>query len=157
MAEFGPDLVIAYWGDNDCQGLSTKEGDFVAHFGTEEWDVEYGKRIERIVGLIRDRGSEAVIIGMPIMRAKSFSKRIERLNGVVEEATENAKGYYLPTWDICADEDGDYMASVVYGGQERIIRASDGIHLSSHGADYVADEICQLLENWFSMVAKDEG
>lgn len=156
MGDFSPDLVIAYWGDNDCQGLSTKQGDFVAHFGTDEWDTEYGYRVEQIVGLIRGNGSEVVIIGMPIMRSKSFSKRIARLNGVVEQATEEAGGHYLPTWDICADEDGNYMASVEFEGKDRIIRAGDGIHLSNHGAEYVAFKICEVLEGWFNMVAKEE-
>jgi len=156
MDEFHPDLVIAYWGDNDCQGLSTKDGEFVAHFGTDEWDAEYGRRIQAIVKQIRDHGSHAVIIGMPIMRSKSFSKRIERLNGVVQQATEAAGGYYLPTWDMCADADGKYMASVEFQDKTRIIRAGDGIHLSTHGAAYVAYKICEELEKIFKLVPPTE-
>jgi hypothetical protein len=156
MGEFNPDLVIAYWGDNDCQGLSTKEGEFLAHFGTDEWDVEYGRRIESIVKQVSAAGSNMVILGMPIMRSKSFSKRIERLNGVVEQATEAAGGYYLPTWDMCADADGNYMASVEFQGKTRIIRASDGIHLSTHGSAYVAYQICKELEKTFELAPPAE-
>ncbi|MBN2083260.1 DUF459 domain-containing protein [bacterium] len=151
MDEFAPDMVIGYWGDNDCQGLSTPEGEFIAHFGTDEWDAEYGLRVQHIVELVKERGGEAVLIGMPIMRAKSFSKRIERLNGVVETAVDAAGGFFLPTWDMCADADGKYMASVEFEGQTRIIRQGDGIHLSSHGAKYVADGICKILEEHYDM------
>lgn len=156
MDDFEPNLVIAYWGDNDCQGLSTKEGEFVAHFGTDEWDAEYGRRMEAIVKQIRDHGSQVVIIGMPIMRSKSFSKRIERLNGVVKQATEAAGGFYLPTWDMCADAEGKYMASVEFEEKVRIIRASDGIHLSTHGSAYVAYKICEELEQLFAMTPAAE-
>lgn len=156
-AEFEPDLVIAYWGDNDCQGLSTREGGVVAHFGTDEWDVEYGQRVSDIVELMREGGGQAVIVGMPIMRSRSFSRRIERLNSVAEAATTAAGGVYLPTWEITADEEGKYVSSVEFDGKLRIIRAGDGIHLSTHGSAYVAANICGMLEEHFELAPIAEG
>lgn len=147
--EFEPDLVIAYWGDNDCQGLSTREGGVVAQFGNDEWDAEYGQRVRDIVELMREGGGAAVIVGMPIMRSKSFSRRIERLNSVAETATTDAGGMYLPTWEMTSDEKGNYVSVVEFEGKVRVIRAGDGIHLSTHGSAYVADGICRALEEHF--------
>jgi hypothetical protein len=154
-AEHQPNLIIAHWGDNDCQGLSTPAGEFVTAFGTEEWDIEYGRRVEAIIGLMRSGGASAVVIGLPIMRSRNFSKRIQRLNGVVEEATVAAGGLYLPTWDITSDEDGKYMSSVEFDGKTRIIRAGDGIHLSNHGAAYVADWVCAQLSDHFGLIPEE--
>ncbi len=153
--EFEPDLVIAYWGDNDCQGLSTREGGLVAQFGNDEWDEEYGRRVIDIVELMREGGGGAVIVGMPIMRSKSFSRRIARLNGVAEAATIAAGGVYLPTWEMTSDEEGEYVSSVEFEGKLRIIRAGDGIHLSTHGSAYVADGICRMLEEHFELTPGD--
>ena len=69
-------------------------------------------------------------------------------------AVDAGGGFYLPSWDMCADEDGKYMSSVDFDGKVRIIRASDGIHLSSHGAAYVADGICKILEEEYSIVPR---
>lgn len=154
--EFEPDLVIAYWGDNDCQGLSTREGGLVAQFGNEEWDEEYARRVNDIVKLMCEGGGAAVIVGMPIMRSKSFSRRIARLNSVAEQATTAAGGVYLPTWEMTSDEEGDYVSAVEFEGKLRIIRAGDGIHLSTHGSAYVADGICRMLEEHFELTPKDE-
>ena len=154
--EFEPDLVIAYWGDNDCQGLSTREGGLVAQFGNEEWDEEYAQRVNDIVKLMCEGGGAAVIVGMPIMRSKSFSRRIELLNGVAEVATTEAGGVYLPTWEMTSDEEGDYVSAVEFDGKLRIIRAGDGIHLSTHGSAYVADGICRMLEEHFELTRKNE-
>jgi len=151
-AEYEPDLILAHWGDNDCQGLSSTEGEFLYHFNTDEWDAEYGRRIEDITRLMREGGCDAVLIGAPIMRSKSFSKKIERLNTVVEAAVTKAGGLYISTWDLTSDDAGDYMVSVEFEGKKRVIRAADGIHLSVHGAAYVADGICSFLEDHFTMV-----
>jgi len=101
---------------------------------------------------MREGGCDAVLIGAPIMRSKSFSKKIERLNTVVEAAVTKAGGLYISTWDLTSDDAGDYMVSVEFEGKKRVIRAADGIHLSVHGAAYVADGICSFLEDHFTMV-----
>ena len=154
--EFDPDLVIAYFGDNDCQGLSTLEGAFITKFGTEEWDQVYGERVTALVTQMRETGGSAAMIGMPIMRSSSFSRKVERLNGVLETATEGVGGVYLPTWGITSDEEGKYVASVEFDGRDRMIRAGDGIHFSSHGSAYVADGLMKMLMEHFEIEMKEE-
>ena len=155
QAEFEPDVTIAYWGDNDCQGLSTIEGQFITRFGSDEWKETYGQRYEDIIALMKEDGGEAVIIGMPIMRSRKFRNQIEILNEVTEQATDNAGGTYLPTWGITSDDEGEYMATVEFEGKERMIRAGDGIHLSKHGSDYVAYHIIEMLREYFTLVDKE--
>ena len=155
-AEFDPDLTVAYFGDNDCQGLASVDGDAVAKFGSDEWKVEYGNRVIDIVGLMKDGGNYGAMVGMPIMRSKKFSNQIEFLNGVVEEATLEAGGVFLPTWGITSDDEGSYMASVEFDGKDRMIRQGDGIHLSEHGADYVAYHLIKMLQEKFELVEKAE-
>ncbi len=148
-AEFEPDLIIAHWGDNDCQGLSTEAGEFICHFGTDEWDQIYSDRSQAIIELMREGGTAAVVVGLPIMRSKNFSNKVERLNQVVEKAVTSAGGIFVPTWEMTSDADGKYMSKVEFNGANRIIRASDGIHLSTHGSAYVAHGILTALKEHF--------
>jgi hypothetical protein len=148
-AEFEPDLIIAHWGDNDCQGLSTEAGEFICHFGTDEWDQIYSERSQAIIKLMQEGGAGAVVVGLPIMRSKNFSNKVERLNQVVEKAVTSAGGVFIPTWEMTSDADGKYMSKVEFNGANRIIRASDGIHLSTHGSAYVADGIVAALKEHY--------
>lgn len=151
---FKPDLIIAQFGENDCQGLSTLQGSFLAKFGTSEWDTEYEKRVNSIVKQMTSGGCRVVMIGIPIMRSKSFSQQVQRLNGITEKATEAAGGTFIATWDLTCDQNGKYMASVEFEGKSRMIRAGDGIHLSNHGAHYVAVKLCERLEQYFTLRKK---
>jgi uncharacterized protein len=152
--EFDPDLTIAYFGDNDCQGLASVDGKAVAKFGSDEWKSEYGKRVQDIMGLMKEGGNYGAMVGMPIMRSKKFSNQIQILNGVLEKATLTAGGVYLPTWGITSDASGNYVASVEFEGKDRMIRQGDGIHLSEHGADYVAYHLIEMLKAHYVLVEK---
>lgn len=146
--EFNPDLVIAYFGDNDCQGLSTLEGAFITKFGTTDWDQIYGERVAAIVAQMQTGGS-CVMIGMPIMRSKSFSNKVKRLNEVAEAATGETGGVFLPTWGMTSNEKGKYISSVEFNDRTRMIRAGDGIHFSTHGSAFVANELIKMLSEHF--------
>jgi hypothetical protein len=151
---FKPDMVIGQWGENDCQGMGNLDGSFHSKFGSAEWDSEYGKRVTTLVQMMEAAGAEAVLIGVPIMRAKKLSQQVDRLNKVSKTATEAAGGTYISTWHITADSEGKYRGAVQIGGKEKMIRAGDGIHLSNYGAEYVAGEIIKKLGESFPFVAK---
>jgi hypothetical protein len=95
------------------------------------------------------------MVGMPIMRSKKFSNQIEILNSVVEDAALEAGGMFLPTWEITSDDKGEYMASVNFEGKDRMIRQGDGIHLSEHGAEYVAYHLIEMLKDKYVLVEKE--
>jgi uncharacterized protein len=152
--DFDPDLTIAYFGDNDCQGLASVDGKAVAKFGSDEWKSEYGNRVQAIVKLMKDGGNSGAMVGMPIMRSKKFSNQIEILNKVLQDATLSAGGVYLPTWGITSDANGSYVASVKFEGQDRMIRQGDGIHLSEHGSEYVAASLVDMLKDHYMLVEK---
>lgn len=154
LDSFHPDLVLAQWGENDCQGMGNLDGSFNSKFGTDEWDKEYGKRVTALVKMMEDSGAQAVLIGVPIMRNKKLSQQVERLNGVSQKATEAADGTYVSTWHITADADGHYRGAVQLSGKEKMIRAGDGIHLSNYGAEFVAGEIIKELRKSFTLTEK---
>lgn len=154
LDSFHPDLVLAQWGENDCQGMGNLDGSFHSKFGSEEWDKEYGKRVGALVKMMEDNGAQAVLIGVPIMRSKKLSQQVERLNNVSQKATEAVDGLYVSTWHITADGEGHYRGAVQLSGKEKMIRAGDGIHLSSYGAEYVAGEIIKVVRKHYTLHEK---
>jgi hypothetical protein len=147
--EFKPDLIIAQWGENDCQGMGNLDGSFHSKFGTDEWDKEYARRVTELVKYMETDGGHSAMIGIPIMRSKKMSQQVERLNGVTKKATEASGGLYVDTWKITADGEGKYRGSATIDGKEKMIRAGDGIHLSTYGAEFVAAGIIADLSKTF--------
>ena len=149
--EFQPDLVLAQFGGNDCQGMTDHDGKAVGQFGTEAWDDGYYARVRAFVDLFHEKGIGVVFMGMPIMRAKSFRSKMIRLNGVVQVAVEHAaqedgaRVLFISTHDMTVDENGGYMEIAQVGDRRRIIRATDGAHLTNDGALLVSGQILDIL------------
>jgi hypothetical protein len=51
---------------------------------------------------------------------------------------------------------GEYRSDLKLNGRTRSLRADDGIHLSSHGSDYVASLISEIVQDKFGLSLKDE-
>jgi pimeloyl-ACP methyl ester carboxylesterase len=154
-AEFRPDLIITNFGGNDAQGIKL-EGRKVAKWGTTEWDREYAERVRAIVEIGNKYNAVIVNLGMPVMRSKKFSKRMERLNRVTREATEMAGAVYVSTWEMAATPYGEYRKDVRFKGERGLLRAGDGVHYSSLGARFVAEQVLQDLERRFRFIPKGD-
>jgi len=157
--EFQPDLVLAQFGGNDCQGMTDHEARAVGQFGTEAWDDGYYSRVRAFIDLFHEKDIGVVFMGMPIMRAKSFRAKMIRLNGVVQVAVEHAaqedgaEVLFIDTHDMTVDADGNYMEIAQVGDRRRIIRATDGAHLTNDGAVLVSGEILEILGQHYTFEA----
>jgi hypothetical protein len=144
--DFKPDLVIAQYGGNDGQGVTNKQGKGLARFGTDEWHIIYTERVTDLVRSMQERGAAVVILGMPVMKKKRFRQKITRINAVTRAAAEAAGATFIDTVPMTADEKGRYRRRARVDERLRIIRATDGIHMTAHGAVMVSREVIALLE-----------
>lgn len=149
-ADFRPDLVIAQFGGNDGQGLTDREtGRAVAPFFTDDWDAEYGARLEAFVDLFSDDAVPVVILGMPAMRNAYHQSKMARINAVTRAACDRAGAYFVDTFSMTADAEGNPLARAEVDGRPRIVHAADGMHLSRYGSDMVAAGVVDILAGWF--------
>jgi len=155
--EFQPDLVIAQFGGNDCQGMTDVDGKAIGAYGTDAWDAAYYDRVRAFIALFGEDDIPLVMMGMPIMKEKGFRGRIAHLNEVVRVAVEHAaqedgaRVQFLSVHDLTADADGNYMEAAQVRGRRRIIRATDGAHLTRDGAALVAGQIVDILADSFTL------
>jgi esterase/lipase superfamily enzyme len=148
--EFKPDVVIANFGGNDAQSMI--DGRRVLRYGTPEWDDEYGARVKQIIDAGRSEGAQTVMIGMPIMRQKGYSKKVAHVNDVVEAVTRREGAIFLPTWAWSTNERGEYRKSIEFAGKSGPMRQSDGHHYTRLGGMYVANLLVQQLEREFVLM-----
>lgn len=143
---FKPDLVIAQYGGNDGQGVTNHSGKGLARFGTDDWHRIYSERVTGLVESLQERGAAVVILGMPVMKKKRFRDKITRINTVTRAAVEATGATFIDTVPMTADEKGRYRRRARVDERLRIIRATDGIHMTAHGAVMVSREVIALLE-----------
>jgi S-formylglutathione hydrolase FrmB/lysophospholipase L1-like esterase len=152
--DFKPDLVIGMFGGNDAQNLDLGDG-VLARFGTRGWDEIYAKRVSETVAVMRRGKARAVMLGMPVVRSPSHSRRMERVNRITREATEAAGGIYIPTWDLAADPQSRYQVNIEYDGERGLMYLPDGVHYTRLGARYIGERILWRLERSVPLVPKN--
>ena len=149
---FRPELVIAQFGGNDCQGMTHKDGRVAAQYSERErWDQLYAERVEAFLDVFAERGADVVMVGMPTMRAPSFRRRVQNLNRVIASVCERRDVPFFSLDPITADSRGQYREVGEVRGRQRPLRADDGIHLSVHGAILVSDMLLAFLRERYTL------
>ncbi|TVQ88777.1 MAG: DUF459 domain-containing protein [Deltaproteobacteria bacterium] len=154
IEEHRPQVVLCQFGGNDAQPILV-EGRKVS-VGAPGWEEAYEERVVAMAELIRDAGALPVFLGMPIMRDKGFTGRVERVNKVTQRAVERTGARYIDLWDLAASPDGGYRIEVEVGGRRTLMRLEDGIHFTRAGAQYLAENLIRRLEQQLPLVPDDD-
>jgi len=126
------DVAVVLFGTNDAQGISL-DGE-VHPFGTDGWKAAYAKRVDDLVALLRSRDIAVYWVGLPRMKRESFDARMNLINGVVAARMAALDVPYIDTVPLTANDDGGYEAYLpTDSGRRTLMRANDGIHMSSGG------------------------
>jgi S-formylglutathione hydrolase FrmB len=154
VREFRPDLVIANFGGNDAQNIVADRGTIVK-FGTPRWDTEFASRVSALARIVTEQGARLVMIGMPAMRDRSFSRRMKRVNEIIRQEMNRLEQTYLSAWDLTVETDGEYKKAVTWGGATGLMRLADGKHYSKLGARFVVERLVETLERRFLLWPRD--
>ena len=141
-----PDAMVVVFGANDAQGMELEGGVF--HPGDPEWNEEYGRRVDAVMGYLEGQGIRVYWVGQPIARDAGYSENMQTLNQIFEEqAADHPNTTYLSMYELFEREGGGY-SDYLPGpdGQLVEMRNADGIHLTRAGGDRAAAEIFGALE-----------
>lgn len=151
--EYQPDIVVGQFGGNDGQNILDPQNK-PHNVYTEGWEQEYGRRLTELTTDIASRGARFIILGMPVMRSDSFTKKVHWLNDITKRFVEDAGGTYVDITDLSVDDQGVYQPSVRFGGSSGRMRMDDGIHFTRLGGQYVAWHLAHKLEREMVLVPK---
>jgi lysophospholipase L1-like esterase len=141
-----PNLVVITLGGNDGLDLSGNGGG--QGFGTPAWRAEYGRRVGGVMDDFIGVGAKVVWLGLPITRDSDLATHYRAINQVDSEQARLRAGNvtFIDLYSRFADKHGqysDYLPGV--GGQVVHVRASDGIHYDTPGADIVAHAVARAI------------
>ncbi len=114
--------------------------------GKDDWREEYGRRVDRLVKLLKKRGGAVYWVGLPVVRRFEWNDDIQVMNDIVRERVYLNGIKFVDAFTGFADEGGNFNA---YGpdatGNMRVMRSSDGIGFTPAGnrklAHFVEREI----------------
>ena len=141
LQRFQPDLVVAMFGANDDQGfLVGGEGEA---FGTADWQRVYGQRVARIMAEVTASARPLLWVGMPPMKSDGLTAAMRTVNAIFRgQALAHPGVLYVDPWVALAGPRGHYAAYLPNAsGQEELVRAADGVHLTAAGGARLATSV----------------
>ncbi|MGN6490295.1 MAG: DUF459 domain-containing protein, partial [Devosia sp.] len=111
---------------------------------------EYSARVASIVRQLRTANKPTIWVGLPPMEAPKFGQTMIQVNEIDRLAAFGGGAEFLDIFDKFATEEGKYTRSGPdLNGNNVRMRADDGIHFSSAGADKLAFYLSQSLRNYY--------
>lgn len=154
--ELKPSLIVFNIGSSDRQDMKV-DGSWL-DFDSEEWWVEYRKRVDDLAQVLRSQNVPVLWVGVPSFKYTKMTRDILAFNGIYRDAIEKAGGTFVDIWEGFVDENGKfvYTGSDINGQQVRL-RSSDGINLTKAGkrklAFYVEKPASRFLSIGNSVLA----
>jgi len=153
VPEVDPDIVVATFGGNDSQGLAVKDGSFIVSDPVNneaEWTEEYRARVGQAMDLMGANGATVIWVGIPNDDNPEVTAKLRIQDQAVRaEAAERPNVVFIDTWNRFSGRDGNWAEFVIdpRDGVGKDVRAGDGFHLNTNGAEILALDIAQAIRD----------
>ena len=102
--------------------------------GRDDWRDEYGRRVDRLMKLLKRRGGAVYWVGLPVVRRQDWTDDIQVINDVVRDRAYLNGIKYIDAFTGFADEGGGYNPDGPdSGGRIRVMRSPDGVGFTEAG------------------------
>ncbi len=126
-------ITVAMVGLNDRTPIRLP-GTKRLQIGKDEWREEYGRRVDRLIKVLKKRGGAVYWIGLPVMRKTEWNEDIQVMNDIVRERAYLNGIKYIDAYAGLADEGGNFVAmGPDMAGLMRRLRESDGVSFTPAG------------------------
>jgi hypothetical protein len=158
-----PDIIIVTFGGNDAQGLSepcpngagTCQLSVVVGQASEsnkdEWTAEYERRVAEVMDIMLvDPDRRVIWVGIPNAEDPAFTERLRIQDQAVRQALQDyPDAVFIDTWDRFNGRNGGIAELIVdpRDGRAKPVRQSDGFHLNEDGAEILAIDIADQVED----------
>jgi len=133
LARTNAHIIVISIGLNDRYPMRLANGRR-APVGSEIWQQEYGRRVDRIMRAFRAQRIAVYWVGLPIVRRPDVNEELQAITGVIRERAYAAGQKMIDIYAATTNEDGRYNP---YGpditGTSRLLRQGDGITFTQAG------------------------
>ena len=135
---YQPSELVFMIGANDGQGIYHNKTWVLP--GTTAWNTLYSERIEKFLKTIPSN-VHLYWLDLPAMKSDTFQKKVGGINAVVMESLKDCTNCtYIQT-------SSSFGETGAFTPQQLSLRAGDGIHYNRSGANLVAKEVWEKIQN----------
>ena len=156
---YHPDAVVVMLGTNDNKPLRFADGSQIP-YGTPEWDKAYTARVKHLIEIIRTHNATATVfwLGAPVMADEDLNHDLKHINALIRKVMESSKDcLYVDTWPLFSDSRGGFASSKPDLAGGALLRARDGVHLTTAGAQTLAGHCQAVLESRITWATPASG
>lgn len=153
LPEVAPEIVVVTFGGNDAQGLSVESGEFIVGDpvdNEQEWTAEYQERAGAVMDLLLEGDRQVIWVGIPNDDNPEVTARMAIQDQAAKAAAaERDDVVFIDTWRRFSGRDGNWAEFVIdpRDGEGKDVRADDGFHLNQTGAEILAIDIAQAVQD----------
>jgi hypothetical protein len=146
IARVDPEVVVFIIGANDS-GVARDEP--IDESGEPAWRANYGALVDEMLDVLTGDGRSVFWVGSPTLRDEHKNDGVRQVNDVAREVIARRTDVtFIDAYDLFADRDGGYVASVKdAAGEVARVRTSDGIHFTQDGGDLLATYVFAYLDD----------
>ena len=127
------DIAVVMFGAAEIGSLSVP-GRRRVGFASEEWKVQYIKRVDRVMKALRQTGAGVYWLGMPTLRRADRNDAAQFLNEIFRERAYINGVKYIDVYSGFADENGGYSPfGPDLSGKIGRLRSRDGVYFTAEG------------------------
>jgi hypothetical protein len=148
-----PDAVVVFIGANE--GFPMKGADGRTRKCCDAaWAAEYAYRVRLMMNTYRRGGAARVYwLTLPLPRDPDRQPISRAVNAAISVAAQPYRAQArVVDMERIFTPDGRYADAIDVGGERRLVRQADGIHLNEAGAELAADEVLRRLGDDFEGV-----
>lgn len=127
------DIAVVMIGMNDWQPMQI--GATTLDPGSDAWRDAYGKRVDALIAIFKQKNLPLVWVGQPVMRLPKFAEEVESLNALVRDRVKAQGEVFVDLREAFLGEDGKYSdTGPAMNGATVKLRTSDGVNFTQAGA-----------------------
>ncbi len=155
LPKVDPDIVVATFGGNDSQGLAAFQDELEFVVGDPldneaEWSAEYTARVGAVMDLLLEDGRTVIWVGIPNDDNPDVTAKLAIQDRAAKAAAASRPSViFIDTWARFSGRDGNWAEFVIdpRDGEGKDVRAEDGFHLNTNGAEILALDIAQAIRD----------
>ncbi len=127
-------IAVVMLGYNDRGSIRISPNVRPLQITSEEWQAEYGRRVDRLLKVLKKRGAAIYLVGQPIMRNSTVNRDAEIINEVMRERALQNGVRFIDIAEGFADDGGGFsqFGPDISGGRQKL-REGDGISFTNVG------------------------
>jgi lysophospholipase L1-like esterase len=151
VKKYKPEAIVVFIGANEGFPMKGADGRDVQCCGVD-YAAIYASRVRQMMNTYRQAGAARVYwLTLPTPRDPARQKIARTVNAAIGVAAQPWRSQ-VRVFDTVAifTPGAKYRDAMDIGGQEQIVRESDGIHLNETGSSYLADQLLPVVDRDFT-------